>query len=64
MINAGVGESQLSMILAELNLPGISRKTLKAREREIGQSMETVAETSCNNAIDEEIEMIASMNSM
>ncbi|WAR14915.1 LOW QUALITY PROTEIN: hypothetical protein MAR_005058, partial [Mya arenaria] len=38
MINAG--ESQISAIIAELNLPGISKTALKAREREIGPSIE------------------------
>ncbi|WAR10616.1 hypothetical protein MAR_035692, partial [Mya arenaria] len=55
MINAGVGESQISAIFAELNLPGISKTALKAREREIGPSIESVAEISCTTAIQQEM---------
>jgi hypothetical protein len=56
MLNAGVGEQQVNNILAELNLPCISHKTLKAREREIGETICTTADTSCDKAVHEEIE--------
>ncbi|XP_052780707.1 uncharacterized protein LOC128217545 [Mya arenaria] len=64
MINAGVGESQISAIFAELNLPGISKTALKAREREIGPSIESVAEISCTTAIQQEMKLLQEVNNM
>jgi len=64
MINAGVGEAQIGSILAELNLPGISKVTLKKREREIGPTFEQVAEMSCDVAIQQEVDLVASVNNM
>lgn len=64
MINAGVGESQISAIFAELNLPGISKTALKAREREIGPSIESVAEISCTTAIQQEMKLLQAVNNM
>ncbi|WAQ97719.1 hypothetical protein MAR_022092 [Mya arenaria] len=64
MINLGVGESQISAIFAELNLPGISKTALKAHEREIGPSIESVAEISCTTAIQQEMMLLQAVNSM
>ncbi|WAR14700.1 hypothetical protein MAR_004805 [Mya arenaria] len=64
MINAGVGESQISAIFAELNLPGISKTALKARSREIGPSIECVAEISCTTAIQQEMKLLQAVNNM
>ncbi|WAR14194.1 DPO3-like protein [Mya arenaria] len=64
MINAGVGESQISAIFAELNLPGISKTALKAREREIGPSIESVAEIACTTAIQQEMKLLQEVNNM
>jgi malic enzyme len=55
MINAGIGEQQMNNILAFMNLPTVNKGTLKTREREIGQSIETVAVQSCSRAVKEEI---------
>ncbi|XP_052799258.1 uncharacterized protein LOC128230867 [Mya arenaria] len=55
MINAGVGEQQMNNILAYMNLPLVNKKTLKNREREIGESIEAVAAQSCSRAVEEEI---------
>jgi len=51
-------------ILSELNIPGISKTALKAREREIGATFEAVAATSCESAIKEEIAHAAAVNEM
>ena len=58
MINSGIGESQLDNLLAAMNLPTISSRSLKHREREVGKVIEEVAENSCNTAIAEEKELL------
>ena len=58
MINSGIGESQLNNLLATVNLPIISSRCLKNREREVGKAIEEVAEDSCNTAIAEEKELL------
>ncbi|XP_052818439.1 uncharacterized protein LOC128244478 [Mya arenaria] len=57
-------ESQISAIFAELNLPGISKTALKAREREIGPSIERVAEISCTTAIQQEMKLLQAVNNI
>ncbi|WAR21424.1 LOW QUALITY PROTEIN: hypothetical protein MAR_015398 [Mya arenaria] len=42
----------------KLNLPGISKTALKAREREVGPSIESVAEISCTTAIQQEMKLL------
>jgi hypothetical protein len=44
MLNAGVGETQISNILTELNISQPSATTIKKREREIGSTIEKVAQ--------------------
>ena len=48
----------MNSILAEMNVPPIHHTTLKEREREAGQAVEEVAQTSCQKAIAEELEMM------
>ena len=48
VIDAGVGETQMNDILADLNIPSPHHKTLKRREREAGPSFEKVADSSCD----------------
>lgn len=57
MIHTGIGETQVNNLLAEMNLPSISKTTLKSREREIGRSIEKVAKESTKNALEEEIKI-------
>ena len=64
MLNAGIGEKQISAILAKINLPGLSRTTSKVREWEIWPAIETVAESSCDRAIRDEIKMTAAVEMM
>lgn len=63
MIDAGIGESQMSNVLVELNIPSLHHKSLKEREREIGSTIESVAERSCEKAIHEELSAIDILNS-
>ena len=62
MVEVGIGESQINMLLAILNLPTISHKTLKRREREIASSIRQVAEESCDAAIQDEIKALDEIN--
>ena len=61
MINAGVGESQITTILETLNIIPPSSKTLKSREREIGPAIEEAAEDSCNQVVEDEIKTALNM---
>jgi hypothetical protein len=56
MVNAGIGETQITNIFATLNIPSPHHSTLKKREREIGDTFEKNASESCDNAISEEIQ--------
>lgn len=55
MIHIGIGETQLNNLLPTLNLPTISKRALKAREREIGEIVETIALKSTKDALNEEV---------
>ena len=46
MINGGFGETQVNSILTSINIPDISKKSLKNREREVGVHLEEMAEES------------------
>jgi hypothetical protein len=54
MLNAGVGETQISNILTELNISQPSATTIKKREREIGSTIEKVDQQSCSDVLTEE----------
>lgn len=56
MVNSGMGVSHVNSFLTGLNLPGIHHKSMKAREREVGRAVKTVARESCNKALQEGIE--------
>ena len=49
-----MGPVQTVNFLTALNIPPISINTLKAREREIGRTIENYARASCSNALQEE----------
>lgn len=57
MINGGFGETHVNCILASLNILGISKKSLKNREREVGVNLEEMAEESCQKQLQDEIRM-------
>jgi hypothetical protein len=47
MLHAGIGEKKLEMLLSVLNIPPLSKTSLKISEREVGQAVEDVARNSC-----------------
>lgn len=53
--HTGIGFDQISGILAELNMPPISRTVLSRRQEEIGKATECVASLSMQEALDEEV---------
>lgn len=55
MINGGFGETHLNALLAVLNIPGISKRRLKEREREVGDSLSKMADESCLKNLIEEV---------
>ena len=57
MINGGFGETHVNYFLASLNIPGISKKSLKNREREVGVHLEELAKESCQKQLQDEIRM-------
>ena len=54
---SGIGERQLNTILSVMNLPGISAKSLKKREREVARSIIKVADETCIEAATMEKQM-------
>jgi len=50
-LNAGIGHTHLSTITATLDIPPMNHVTYKAREREVGKTIEKVAANSCLKAI-------------
>ena len=46
-LNAGIGHTHLSPFTSTLDIPQINHITFKAREREVGKAVETVAVKSC-----------------
>ncbi len=61
MCMSGIGKRLLSTALSVLNLPGISSKSLKKREREVAGSIIQVADQTGSEAtlIEKEIETAA-----
>ena len=55
MVHAGMGTSHIQSFMAVLEIPSITHKHMKLREREILASIENVARKSCDQAIAEEI---------
>ncbi|XP_061174191.1 uncharacterized protein LOC133183249 [Saccostrea echinata] len=47
MLHAGIGEKKLSMLLSVLNIPPLSKTSLKTSERQVGRAVEDVAKKSC-----------------
>lgn len=46
-LNAGIGQTRLNSLLFCLDIPTINHVTFKAREREVGRAVESVAQVSC-----------------
>ena len=60
MLHAGIGPTHVNALLTSINLPPVGQNTLKAREREIGPAIESVAKKSCEEAIECERKLGAS----
>ena len=58
MVHAGLGSSALNRYFASINVPPLSIKGTKKREREIGPTIEKLAKSSCRDGIDTEIQAI------
>lgn len=56
MLHTGLGTTSLNALLVCMNIPSISPKSLKAREREVGRKIEDIAKTSCEECAAKEIE--------
>ena len=48
-LHAGTDHTHVNHLLSTLNVPTISHKVYKVREREVGHSVESVAKESCKN---------------
>ncbi|XP_055999332.1 uncharacterized protein LOC125677071 [Ostrea edulis] len=59
MVNGGYGTTHVNALLAALNIPGITDKSLKKREREVGEHLEEMAGQSCNEILQEEMKLTA-----
>ena len=57
MLHTGLGTTAINALLACLNIPGISTKSLKAREREVGRKIEEIANKSCEEYAAKEMEL-------
>ena len=55
MINAGIGERHVNTMLSSMSVPTIHNRTLKRKERKVGESIMKVANQSCKQAISDEI---------
>lgn len=49
-----MGPTHINALLSSMNVPAVREATLKAREREVGLAIETVAESSCTAGVEEE----------
>ena len=54
MLHAGMGATHVNALLSSLNIPTVNESTLKAREREIGPAIESIATQSCEMEMEEE----------
>ena len=55
ILYTGIGDIAVNRFFAALNLPSVVAKTLKKCEREVGSAFEAVAESTCQEAIEKEI---------
>ena len=55
IIDSGIGWTQFNGVMTQIGLRGMTHKTLKKREREMGKAIRHIAESSVDKAIQEEI---------
>ena len=56
MIHAGMGAQYVNSFLTTMNIPPLHHKTMKKREREIGNAVDSIAKKSCLDALADEKE--------
>ena len=54
MLHAEIGPTHVNALLTSMNVPAVLENTLKAREREIGPVIESIAKSSCLKALETE----------
>jgi hypothetical protein len=57
MIDAGLGEKHVNGLLSALNIPTVTPRTIKCRERELVPHLSEMAEETCRKSLEEEINM-------
>lgn len=57
MVYGGYGKTHVNTLLAALNINCVSQKTLKTRERDVGQQVGEMAEETCQKSLQEEIRL-------
>ena len=50
-LHAGMGHTHVNHLLSTMNVPTISHKAYKVREREVGSCVEALVKESCNDVI-------------
>ena len=50
MLRAGIGVTRVNVFLMAINIPTMSRTSLKKRRREVGPSVEKIAKKTCVNS--------------
>ncbi|KAJ8670722.1 hypothetical protein QAD02_001981 [Eretmocerus hayati] len=54
MLDAGIGETKVNTVMSAINIPTVSATAMKRYERRVGQALETLALSSCEEALIEE----------
>lgn len=62
MIDAGIGETQLSSIMSGIGIPVPSQTTLKEYENIVGKAIEDEAQDSCRRSLEIEKKMAIEAN--
>lgn len=57
MIDVGLGEKHVNSLLSALNIPTISPRSIKCRERELVPHLSEMAEETCRKSLEEEVSM-------
>ena len=57
MYDTGMGPDHVNRFLGDLNIPGIQPSALKKREKEVLPFIQSAARSSCEKALEEEIQL-------
>jgi len=55
MLQSGMGHSHMNTFLAALEIRGLQYGTIKKRQSEVAKAVKRVAESSCLEALEEEV---------